>query len=660
MSFPSARPLAPGQTDPLDDYDALSYEIAIRISPPPQGDSTLSGIVRMRANATSDLGTVDLLLGPSLAADSAWSAGVACAVQRVDPDRIRITLPVDVAAGEPIDVGVKYSGYPGPTCFPGLKFYSTHGDLRDPVASTLSEPDCAHQWWPCKDRMDDKAEVDLTVDAPAGFVTAGNGSLVREETVGDRSITEWRTFYPTAPYLVAFASSNYLKWTETYQAADGDTLPLYFYAYPEDADSARVHYEVMRQALHAFEPDSIYGPYPFRNRAIGVEKLGVVEFPWDGAMENQTIVFEGAKSVRFPHGSESVLAHEISHQWFGDAVTCANIDHIWLNEGFASYSEALYYASLRDSADYARGYRYWMMRMRNPIDAEYPGSCVRPTISFNSTVYRKGAWVLHMLRGVLGRDTFFRCLHEYYRLKEYKNASTEDFTRIVEETSGRDLRWFFIPWLYGVGRPQIEWDWEETAAGGTWYRMRLHVRQTQPPIVYPTGSPVDTPPEAYSFPLMVRIYGEQDSLSRNVFVGEREIVAALDSIPFRPTRVALDPENWILADPRVSYGTGVPYLGEIGPPTTILRVGQTRIWPNPSRGSFRILVRTGTGGRTDVAIYDVAGRRIRSLPPLTEPGTQEIAWPGDDDSGHRVASGLYWIRISGPGGTRGTRAVVVR
>jgi hypothetical protein len=650
----------PGVPDPLDNYDALSYQISIRVNPPPLGDGTLTGTVEMSGKAINDLISVDLDIGATLSADSAWTGSQLCPFTRPSTERVRIQLPATVTTGDSFDVKIRYSGDPGPMCFPGMTFYGVHGSDDFPVVSTLAEPDCSHQWWPCKDRLDDKATVELTVDAPAGFVTAGNGNLVSEETVGDRSVTKWRESYPITPYLVAFASSNYTRWTDTYHTADGDSIPLMFYAFPEDEDSARVHYRVMPQALKAYEPDSIYGPYPYRNPEIAREKLGVVEFPWSGAEEHQTIVSEGSLFVRHPYSSATVLAHEISHQWWGDAVTCKSVDDMWLNEGFASYSEALYSAA-RDTVDHARGYRGYMMQLRNPIGFEYPGSCVRPVQTFGSTTYRKGAWVLHMLRGVLGRDLFYQCLHEYYARYQYGNASTEEFTRAVEETAARDLRWFFVPWLYGVGRPQLAWDWQDTSPGSVGYRLRLHVTQTQPSIDYPTGAPVDDPPSAYSFPLDVRIFGAaQDSLTRRIFVDGPDAIASLDSLPFQPTRVALDPDNWILADPRVQRGNGsVTYLGEIAPTAPPIATNQVRIWPNPSSSGFTILLRAGAG-RTTIAVYDAAGRRIRTLPTISDPGDQEIIWDGTDDAGRRAASGLYLIRISGPGGTRSSRAIAFR
>lgn len=655
LASPSGERRSFDTIDPRDDYDALAYDISIRIAPPPEPDSgTVRGIVEMQALAVTDLNSIDLDIGATLSPDSVWASLnrgpiVPTTFTRPEAERIRVALPGTASNGDHVLIGVRYSGTPGPMCF-SASFYSKHGNDsvgRTPIISTFSEPDCSHQWWPCKDRFDDKATVTVAVDAPAGYTVAGNGTQVGEVTNGDRKVTTWATDYPITPYLVAIAATNFVVTQDAYQATDGNTIPLVVYSYPEDSSNARVHLETMKAALAAFEPDSVYGPYPFRNDVIGHEKLGLVEFPGQSvAMENQTIIFAGEPMFRNPTFYASALAHEVSHHWWGDALTCANIDDIWLNEGFASYSEALY-AAAHDMVGYWQGYRRAMMWMRHPVANEYAGPIVHPTNSFGGTVYYKGSWVLHMLRGTLGSDLFFRCLHEYYDRYKYASATTDDFIRAVEETAGRDLNWFFIPWLYGIGRPQLAWDWEAAGPFAQGYRVSLRVTQTQPAIEYPNGAPVDAPPSAYSFPLEVRLYGSaSDSLTRRIFVGGRDFAAVLDSIPFQPTRVALDPDQWILR--------------ELASPGTIAAGNTIQVWPNPSRTGFTMMLHTEGGAPTTVEVIAPSGRRVRSLPPLTQAGYQQVTWDGKSDDGRRATSGLYLVRISGPGGTRSTRVVLTK
>jgi putative aminopeptidase FrvX len=637
---PMLMPRGTEEADPLAVYDALRYDIAIRIDPPAE---TIQGSVTMLLRAETDIDAVPIDCGANLTVDSVAVDGGGASFSRPGPDELRVDLPGTIGAGDSALVAVYYHGGSIPSPFTGFEFFSKHGEGTDefPVVSTMSEPDFSHAWWPCKDRFDDKAIASLTIDAPRAYVVAGFGlGTIEEEPVGDRRRTRWTTAYPITPYLVSFAASNYVSWTGIYTGEDLESMPLVFYAYPEDSSKAAADWTTTTEAITAFE--SFFGRYPFRNPTIGVEKLGIVEFPWrSGAMENQTMIFMGDGLVSGDKTFDSVLAHEVAHQWFGDAVTPTSIDHIWLNEGFATYGEALFYEHRNGTA----GYRGWMQHIRSPLDFEYRGPLVEPDESFGSTVYRKGGWLLHMLRGVLGDQDFFRALNTYYDRYEYANASTDDFIRAVEETAGSDLRWFFTPWLYGVGRPRIAWDWE-TDGHGSANEVRLLISQTQDPIVYPRGAPRDGAPESFRFPLEVRMFAAGDSSSRTVFVGQRTSAFLIDDVPFRPDSIALDPDQWILR--------------EIAPRGAGLRPNAAVAFPNPSRGPTTFIVHVASGAPTEAEIFDPAGRRVRSFAPLIGAGPHAISWDGRNDAGDRVASGFYWLRTAGPGGSERARIVVIR
>jgi aminopeptidase N len=433
-----------------------------------------------------------------------------------------------------------------------------------------------------------------------------------------------------------------VRWSETYHAADGDSLRLVFFAYPEDEAAARIDYTVTHDALETFE--SLFGPYPFRRRSIGWEKLGVAEFPWGrGAMEHQTCISYGDGFITGDHASDWALVHEISHQWWGDALTPTSMEHIWLNEGFATYCQALFYEAQEGPV----GYRRSMLRERSSVRLEYRGTIVRPEQYFNATVYRKGAWTLHMLRGVLGDETFFEALDRYYARYEHANASTEDFVRTAEETAGKDLRWFFLPWLYGTGRPEIAWDWWSNPVGGG-HEVGLMIRQIQnghP--TYPNGSPSDHPPEHFSFPLEVRIFGDGDSTSQTVFIEGRTTFATLEeTVPFDPDSIALDPDHWILR--------------EIEPRGEQLLIRPLTVYPNPATTEMRLTFQVPRPGRTRSTIYDIQGRRICELPDVETLGIHNLTWDGRNADGRRVGSGVYFVRVEGPGFTESARLVIAR
>ncbi len=652
--FPPTKPGAPIQqsmtpvmarvAEPMEGYDALHYSIRVRIDP---NAGTIAGSVEMQIAAIDDLTDIEIHLGATLAADSAECEGTACDLERVEDDRIRVALPAQLRSGDTTRILLSYWGAPGPAYFSGFQFYSSHGQGNDtfPMVSTLSQPDRSRGWWPCKDLLSDKATVRLTIDAPGGFVVAAIGNRIQEEIAGDRILSTWETRYPIAPYLVAFAATDYAAWSDTYEAEDGAQIPLAFFAYPEDSAAARIDYHTAHEALARFE--SIFGPYPFRNPEVGIEKLGIAQFSWpSGAMEHQTLVSYGAGLVTGDNSNDPILAHEIAHQWFGDAVTPESMEHIWLNEGFATYGEALF----AEGRGGIPGYRRWMARIRNPVDFEYRGCLARPTEWFTSTTYRKGAWVLHMLRGILGDERFFDAIRAYYEENLYGSVTTEDFVRTVEEESGEDLRWFFLPWLYGVGRPTLAWDWDAEDAGED-FLVRLLIRQTQEPIDYPMGSPSDDPPDQYAFPLTVRVFGRAaggaaDSLDSVVFVSHRTEVALLDHIPFEPERIVLDPDEWILRE--IVPGRFDDYRTQI------------LCYPNPASGPVDVLLHAPRSGPTQVAVFDVSGRRVRRLGTIDAVGYHRLHWDGQSDAGVQAAAGIYWLRAEGSWGERSGRIVMVR
>lgn len=640
----SAPPIAlvterPSLPDPRDDYDALRYDLLLRIDP---SSERISGRLTMTFEALSGLDALRLDLDATLVADSARCETQPCDLSRPEPNQIEIDLPSVVEAGDSGEVTLSYAGDPGDPFFSGFDFFSVHGEPSSsfPIVASLSQPDRARGWWPCKDLMDDKAIVSVTVEAPEGFDVAGNGMRTLTEPAGDGIRVRWESRYPISTYLVSFAATNYARWTDVFEAADGDSISLEYYAYPESEADARADYQVTPEALAVFE--SRFGPYPFRDRAIGWEKLGVAQFEWgSGAMEHQTCVSYGEGFITGDRTNDWALAHEIAHQWWGDMVTPTTMEHIWLNEGFATYSEAL----LMEARDGAPGYRRWLLRMRAHAELDYEGTIVTPTYPFNLTVYRKGAWFLHMLRGLLGTERFFEVLSVYRERYRYSNASTADFLRAVEETVGEDLRDFAIPWLYGTGRPALAWEWwPEGGEAGS--QVRLQIEQTQPDDPsYPVPTPMDDPPDAFAFPLEVRAFAGGDSATRIVSISSRRHVVVLD-FPFRPDSLALDPDHWVLR--------------EIAPRGTGLPAAPLLVWPNPAREEVRVLAHHPGSDRAGLAVYDLAGRKIRDLGSLEGIGRHIVTWDGRNEDGRQVASGLYFVRLEGSGQTNTARIVFAR
>ncbi len=453
-------------TDPLAaQTDVLHYRLALDVDPAARlfdGHNTMTvrcvedGVDAFRfwLHAAFDIRAVTI-------------GGASATWQRLDDAVVEVTLPATCDAGESFALRVVYRGVPVSGGLGSVMFASQSGTW---VVSTLSEPWFSYTWWPVKEDIRDKATADLEFVVPSVVTVVSNGVLVSDEPAGGgRRRYHWSTGYPTSPYLFAFSATAYSRVSEVF-VHDGRTMPVDLYLYPEsDTPANREAWGAAVPMLYAFS--ELYGPYPFLE-----EKYAIYQFPWAGGMEHQTATGQGAFF-------ESLTAHELAHQWWGDMVTCATWNDIWLNEGFATYAEALW-AEHRSGTPDPEALQLAMLQRR---PREFDGSVyvqdatsVRRIFSADYS-YRKGAWVLHMLRDVVGDEAFFGILAAYRERFAFRTATTEDFRAVAEGVSGADLEWFFDQWVYGGGAPAYGVAWREHEIDGRRY-LEVLLEQTGPPV----------------------------------------------------------------------------------------------------------------------------------------------------------------------------------
>ena len=314
-------------------------------------------------------------------------------------------------------------------------------------AFSFSQPFQARYWFPCFDEPADKAEegCDISVTVPNALNVASNGYLASiTQSSTDKRTHRWIHKYPIATYLIAVSINDYAVLTDNYK-----DIPFRWYVYPGSTGQAAYDFDRHDDMFRIFEEK--FGEYPFDN-------YGIVMVPSTGwAMEHQSMTTTSDVLVTGTRRYESVMAHELAHMWWGDAVTLKDYRQIWLNEGFASYSEAIWAEGMggtqaRDSvvAYFDRVTRSWDNLDRHSL---FIGDYNSDRL-FSPTVYKKGAYVLHMLRFELGDDDFFKGLKEYYKKFKYDVAEIKDFQEVMEEVSGRDLEGFFQGWIYGVAWPR--------------------------------------------------------------------------------------------------------------------------------------------------------------------------------------------------------------
>jgi len=637
--------------DPRNDYDVEHYTLDLTVVPE---NVEIGGQVTIALRAVAALEEIVLDAAPTLSIESARSTSGAAEVAPLGAEQVSVRLAAPLAAGARDTLVVRYEAHPVLTSL-GEPFFSTHGSGTDsfPVIANLSEPDFAHTWWPCKDALGDKATGEMIMTAPSAYVACSNGLRISRIDNGDgTTTTRWRTRYPMVAYNVSIALSNYAEWSDPYHSAvTGFDFPVQNFAFPEDSVDAREDLSIAPEAIAVFE--SRFGPYPYATDSLGVEKYGHAEVDWNAAQENQTMTSYGNYFITGNHSADVILAHELAHQWFGNLISPATWPDIWLNEGFATYGEALF----RESRGRIAGYLDHMTHRRYvPTEFEH-GTVVDPDFLFDPVmVYSKGAWVLHMLRGVFraehgaeeGDSRFFALLHRYANDPGlvYGSATTTQFIEHASAEAGSDLGWFFGPWLYGTGRPALHWSWSRSAvAGGD--VVRLHLEQAQSGPDYPHGVPSPGAPEFFPMPWEVRLHGTGGD-SAVVHVRQDARVQDLElGAAFTVDRVSIDPDQWVLGD--ITF--------ETAPSASMLAA----VWPNVSGGPTSIRYSVGAGRRADVAVFAVTGRRVRTLVEGDDrPGWHVVEWDGRDGNGRHAAGGVYFVRLADGHRAEAKKLVLIR
>lgn len=524
-------PMIEPAADGAEDTDITHCFLDIEVNPVSQtvsGSNTLS-----MTSLTGGLTTMALDLRDNMTVSNVTIGGAAAGFTR-SGHQVIISLDRAYNTGESFQVKVFYSGTPQNLNWGSFDFGQHAGTA---VVASLSEPWYAHTWWPCKEDIHDKFTMDMWVTVPDWMIVASNGSLQGTDTLaGSRKRFRWRESYPISVYLVSVAMTNYTKWTEWYNHAGG-AMPVEFYIYPEELTSVQPLLVDVVSMIQTLSAPATFGEYPFIN-----EKYGIAQFEWCCGMEHQTITSQGS----FP---ERRTVHELAHSWWGNDVTCKTWHDIWLNEGFARYAEALWYER-RPGGSYA-AYLQHLQEYRPTSSGQY-GTVYRydistPDLIFSSTYsYNKGAWVMHMLRHVLGDSTFFDVLASYRQTYAGRAADTNEFAAVVAAISGRPIDWFFNQWVYANGAPYYRFGWETEQIGQQhWARVCIEQYQTS----YPN----------FRMPVDITVTAGGTSVT-HVVEQQADIQWYLLPASGTVTNVLFDKDTWILR----GAGTGVSYIE--GPP----------------------------------------------------------------------------------------------
>ena len=477
---------------------------------------------------------------------------------------------------------------------------------------TNSQPYSARDWWPSVDYPRDKADsMDIVVTIEESFVVASNGRLISNAGNGNGTRTwHWHVGHPIATYLVSLSIYNFYQWGTVYVDANNDTLPIQFYTYTDPGSPNPAYmtenYLLVPEIITLYA--DLFGPYPFMD-----EKYGHAEWGESFGMEHQTLTSMGDPTERR-------VAHELCHMWYGDMITCNSYHHIWLNEGFARYAEALWWEEHYGPAGYWEKMASFEYYGTGTIFVEDPEN---ESIFGINLSYNKPAWVLHMLRHIVGDDTFFEILQSYAADPRFKygTATTEDFQMVCEEITGLDLTSFFQQWIYGSGYPHYRAYRAQTGSD-------LLVQTIQQGTTF--DMPVDFQITTNLGVIDTVLQIDESFMTFNFTLEPGEIVTGL----------VMDPEGWILKS--TSYVVGL-FEDQVQGPVTF---GLGANYPNPFNPSTTIPYALTERGPTTLTILNMRGQLVRELVQENQArGQHQVAWNGRDQRGLPVDAGVYLCRL---------------
>lgn len=529
-----------------DSLDVIQYDIHVDTIVNQTGPKSFHAHTNVRmvstVNSLSSI-TLDLLL---FQVDSIKVNG-ALATFSYDDTLLAIQPSPIPSLGDTVDVTVWYQGrspldaggFGGLYFVPGYVFNLGVGLTTDPHSYGRS-------WFPCKDNFVDRAFYDFYVRVDSSLSAICNGTLLSQTNGGGRSkIWHWHLRDDIPTYLASIAVANYAHVARSFVSASGDTIPYDIYAVAADTIAAKTQAQRLLTGISAFE--SRFGPFVW-------ERLGyvVVNEPLTGsvgAMEHATNIAYPRILLSQGQAYETIWAHEASHHWFGDPVTCENEGEMWLNEGWASYCEAIFTEAAYGFTaykNYNRSTHSDVLRRAYVEDGGYqPLSGMPHAYTYGRTTYSKGAMVAHTIRGQLGDAAFFPAVTQYLVDHRWGHVTSDSLRLSLENYTGRNLQNFFDSWIYQGGFVHVSLDSFYVYTGGLdhaymYFRQRLKGTAT----VY-----------SNSLRVPITLLGAQWQRLDTVVTITGPVDSLIVTMAFTPVTVVIDPEEWVADATTDNYQT---------------------------------------------------------------------------------------------------------
>ena len=589
-------------TQASGDYNVTYYRCEWTVDP---AQYFITGKVTPSFTITAPTTSLVFDLSDAMIVDSVKLRRTTLAFSRPGNESLVIQLPKTYKAGKRDSVVIYYKGQPVGSGF-GSFIKSDHNGT--PVLWTLSEPYGAKDWWPCRNGLDDKADsIDIFITHPQQYKASSNGVLIGTTKKKKTITTHYKHRYPIASYLVAFAVTNFSVFTDNVQIGSTN-MPVTSYVYPEDSATFHGNTYMMLNAMQLFSNKFI--PYPFLN-----ERYGQTQFGWGGGMEHQTNSF-------ITNSGENLMAHELAHQWFGDRITCATWEDIWLNEGFATFcADFLYTENFHPenlSVEVKSNLDYIVSKTNGSVKVDDTTSVSR--IFDSRLTYSKGAFLLRMLRWTIGDAAFFTAVNNYLndpKLK-YNFAHTADLKAHLETASGQDLTYFFNQWFAGQGYPTFTVQWSQNAAN----TATINISQTT------SNSSVSF----YRVPLVLKFKNatQQKTIVVNHNINNQVLTA---DIGFKADAVEIDPDRQLVSKNNKAIKTAALETSVSKP---------LAVSPNPFTTSINFSLPDSGSKKVDILLFDMLGHLITTKTATAVTANQQYRL----DVPATLKSGSYLLRIN--------------
>jgi aminopeptidase N len=514
-------------------YDVIHYALDIRLD---ENAGRVSGRVMMRLCPLKPLSTltVDAVRMTINSVSLNTHGRKAMPVKfTTEPEDLVVTFPTVVNPADTIALDIDYS------CTPKAGLYFVRPDRAYPDLPTQvwsqGEMEENRDWFPCYDYPNDRATVEMRVTVNDKFVAISNGALIEvTENAKEKTKTfSWYCAKPVVSYLISVVAGDYAEIKDHYKA-----IPLTYNVYPSQrADALRSFGKTPEMMKFFSEKTGFDYPWPKYSQTV------VAEFTY-GGMENVSATTLTDRTIHSERthidaSSEGLVAHELAHQWFGDLLTCRNWSHAWLNEGFASYFQALY-----DEASHGWDeFQHEMAGEQAGVVLMDVGVERRPTVTdryaepvdvFDGHIYGRGSCILHMLRLVLGDEMFWRGIRHYVDLNQYQCVTTDEFQHAMEDVADQDLRWFFDEWVVRAGYPAFN---VSAAFDSASSQIHLELHQTQQ---------VDSLTPFYRMPVIVEVSTGSGSVQHRIWIEPQEHQQIDLSSRQRPLNIVFDKGHWLL------------------------------------------------------------------------------------------------------------------